>query len=204
MELRLAQRDHPRLGVNELGLSHRDPYFQACWRPILNPWTAHVVSHVAALTNGGDRTISFDQLCRQLNPTPAHPNSAAKDVEIRAKTVFGAMDYAQRSGLGFVEWQATHRATFAVYRHVPLLNEPDLRRLTDPELFAHAGTVQDLNRRLSAAGRPSLPIPPWLTDRLGRSDPTARPADPTLVQTAQARLEALRRSQMPTPPGVSL
>lgn len=193
MDLRLLRRDHPQPGVADLGLTHDDPYFQDCWGPLLTPWTSHVVGEAVRITANGDRMMTFDALCTRLNPERAHP-TAVKDREIRARTVFGAMQEAARAGLGFVKWSDPGRGVFGIFRHVPLLGDADLRRLNDSQLFAHISAVQDINRRLVATGRRALQVPDWLTDRLRRSDPTARPPTPAVVEIGQARLRAL-----PTP-----
>lgn len=128
MDLRLIQRDHPNTWVNDCGLTHRDPYFRACWGPLLDPWTTHFAARVAELTDNGDLTLGFDDFCRTLNAEPAR-------AQVRLDTVTQAMLGAERAGLGYRLWNGPARQGFCVYRHVALLNEPSLRRLTDPELF---------------------------------------------------------------------
>lgn len=197
MEVALSQRDHPAAAVNAHGIEVTDPYFKACWAPLVSPWTAHVVAESAELTREGRRHMSFDDFSAALNPEPA-------DAAVRSKIVFGAMVEAQRAGLGSCAWPTPHQGTFEVYRHVPLLAEPQLQWLTDPALFAHVDAVGDVNRRLRATGAPPVTVPRWVVDRVGRADPTVRPLDPAAagsVRAAIARLDSLSRG--PSAPGVA-
>jgi len=200
MELVLSQRDHPSAVVNAHGVEVGDPYFQACWAPLLSPWAAHVVAEAAELSRERPRRMSFDDLCVALNPEPA-------DVDVRSKAVFGAMVEVEHAGLGSCAWPAPHQGTFEVYRHVPLLAEQQLQRLTDPALFAHVDAVRDVNLRLRATGAPPVTVPAWVVDRLGRADPTVRPLDPAAASAAQeaiARLDALSAGPLAKPPTAGL
>jgi hypothetical protein len=194
MDLHLIQRDHPHSTVNDWGLSHDDPYFQACWGPLLDARTAHFVGTVARLTRDGDRTLGLDELCHELDPAPA-------TAQTRLDTVTRAIVDAARAGLGQRLWMGPTRQGFCVYRNVALLDEASLRRLTDAELFAHTSAVSDVNRRLDLAGQPPARVPPWLADRLHRASPEIPRGSPNPTAAAMARLGALR--QTPPPPSAT-
>ena len=199
MEIRLIQRDHPDPVVNDFGLSHRDPYFRACWGALLDARTTNLLTQVADLTRGCDRMIDFDELCQKLDPTPADRRS-------RLAVMTWAMNDAERAGLGRRHHVNRSLTWFCVYRNVPLLDEPSLRRLTDPELFAHTDAIRDINLRLAMAGIQQVVPPDWLAERLGRADPAIRVADPQPPKATAAlgRLEALRHPQVPSQPGLSV
>ncbi|MGH9209051.1 MAG: hypothetical protein ACRD2C_00030 [Acidimicrobiales bacterium] len=203
MQIRLIQRDHPDQAVNNFGVSHRDPYFEACWGALLDPRTTNLVARVADLTRDGGRIVSLDELSHNLDPTPA-------DRRTRLNTINWAMQDAEASGLGWRRQIGANLRWFCVYRNVPLLDEPSLQRLTDPELFAHGDAIRDINLRLAVAGIRQIESPGWLSERPRRANPTVglvgpvSPEQSPAAAKAQGRLEALRQPQAPATPGLSL
>ena len=197
MEFRLSQRDHPHPVVNDCGLSHRDPYFRACWGALLDSRTTHLVARVAELTQQHDLILSLDQLSEALDPTPATRR-------VRLDTLRHTMAQAEQAGLAARTPAGRGRQSFCVYRSVPLLAEPSLRRLTDAELRAHADVLRDVNLRLHLAGHPQIETPDWVSERLRRAYPAAGLASTANTATPVARLEALRRPGPPTHAAPSL
>lgn len=196
MELYLSQADHPDRGVAVNALTHDDPYFQACWAPLLRPWTAHVVEVTARLTRSQAVQLPLERLSYELNPEPAK-------FWVRATTVTQSLQDMARQGFGEVRWLSHVQADVRVYRQVPLIPEVELARLTDPELCAHASAVDDANKRRATAGFPLVVHSPRVSERLRRADPTLRPSRPSPAAVAIARLDRLG-SAPPSQRGLSL
>lgn len=199
MHVRLTQRDHPDPRVNDMAITHRDPYFNACWQGVVHDWTRHLTARVATLTADGDKHLTFDDFSRQLAN-----GSAARST--REQVVKGAMEEATGRGLGSLTWQNGEEVTinFCAYRNVPLVPDEERPRLTDAELQAHARAIFEANRRLTATGQPEVGVPEWVREKWPRINPgyQAAPApgmwrdDPSAAvlseSTATARLDALR------------
>jgi hypothetical protein len=196
MELYLSQADHPDRGVALNALTHEDPYFQACWSPLLAPWTAHVVNVAARLSRSQHVRLSLDQFAHELNSEPA-------DFRVRATTVTRSLQDMANRGFGEVRWFSHVQADVRLYRQVSLVPEAELAQLTDPELCAHGSAVADLNRRRGAEGLLLLAHSPRVSERLRRADPTFRPPGPSPADVAIARLDQLG-SRPPPQQGLSL
>jgi len=194
MDIHLRQIGHPDSGVAVNGLTHDDPYFQACWSPLLDPWTVHAVDVSARLTRSSRVRLSLDEFSEALNPEPA-------GFQVRARTVGRALQDAAEKGFAHVRWSSHVQVEVQLYRQVPLVAGSDLQRLTDPELCAHASAVADVNRRRAAAGHPLLGLAPEVSERVRRADPAFRPPRSSPAEVASARLGQLARSST-NPPGV--
>jgi hypothetical protein len=172
MYFRLALRDNPIAEVADQGLRHDSEYWQKCWIPLMDPWAGRLVERVADIAGRqGDVHLSMDQLARSLNPQLTDP-TAQRDVLRHAATPI------EQSGLGSVRRINNDLASITVYRHVPVLTDETLLRLTDHELTDNARMLDEVNKRRVTAGHAPHQLPDWAAERLGRLDQTIQVGSP--------------------------
>src|SRR5687768_2703207 len=116
MDIHIGGSNHPDAVTAADGLGLDDPYFHACWAPLLDPWTTHTFAVSARMVRARTQPVrlTLDQFSNVLNPAPA-------GFQVRGRTVGRALQDAAAKGLAAVRWQSHVRVDVSLYRQLSLV-----------------------------------------------------------------------------------